>query len=651
MSLSLKVLGGFAVHDGTGASLALPTRKAGALLGYLAFHANQPQPRQKLTALFWSRSSEKQARHSLNQSLVAIRKLGGESGMPLITTKGDYVWLDDENIEIDVVHFRSLLDENSTDAAALYRGPLLEGLTSPDPAFDEWLIAARAELHNQACMALENAAKQSERQGRADAAIELTKKLISFEPLHEEGHRLLMRLLWQTGDRTGALRQYRVLADSLERELQVEPDMATRLLFENIRHNVGAPTKSNQTSAMPVASTSSNIPVIAVLPFDTFDGDAQTNNLANGLLEDLITALSKTRNLSVLPRHAVTIYKGQLANYRQAAAALAARYVLTGSVRISADRLRCSVQLIDASEGRHIWTERYDRPIDDTFAVLDEIVHQILIELQVHLTTGDSIRVASRGTRNLDAWLLYVQGHAEGNKFTREAVIRARELFEAAHRADPDWSGPLAMIAWTHLLEAQRDWSALREDSIRVGKDLCEQAIAMEPSNPLGYRTLNGFLFLLGDYEGGIAVAEKSAMLAPNDALTLASFAYKLFLVDEIDWALEVFERARRICPILPEYQIRRYGLLLQLAGQAERAVEILEGLTRSAPDFLYGHVQLAAAYAELGRLDAARSCIGTVLKQDPSFNTTLYLKTLPFKNRPRLEWLHGLLTETGLPE
>jgi len=630
--------------------MSLLTRKARALLGYLAVHANRPQPRQRLATLLWSNHGDRQARHSLNQSLVAIRKLGQKSGAAVLGANGDYVWLAGENIDIDVVLFRSLLGQSSSEAVRMYQGPLLEGLECTEPNFEEWLLPTRAELHEQACMALENSAKDAAGRGRMSAAVELARKLISFDPLREEGHRLLMRLLWDSGDRTGAVRQYKTCVELLEQELQIEPDEATRGLFGEIAQDTRPDKGGGRRFKNPNVSLDAYHPSIAVLPFKIFGPDVESGWLADGLTEDLIIALSKIRNLSVVPRQAVKANLGDEVDYPHVAKLLGVRNVLTGSVRRGTDRLRCAVQLVDTSKGRHIWAERYDRPIDDVFAVSDDIVRQILIELQVRLTAGESARVASRGTDNLEAWLLLVQGHAEGNKFTREGVIRARELIGAAQQIDPNWSAPYALLAWTHLLEAQRDWSPSRDESIRVGMELADRAISIDPEYPWGYRTLNGFLFLRGEYEKGIELAERAAEIAPQDSLTLASLAYKLFLVDEIDRALETFERARRICPFLPEYQLRRYGLLLQLAGQVGRAIEVLEGLVRSAPDFLYGHAQLAAAYAHAKRLDAARSCARTVLAQDPGFTVSLYLKTLPFRNESRLTWLRGLLLDAGLP-
>ena len=649
MSLSLKLLGEFAVRDGSGAALSLPTRKTRALLGYLAVHADRPQPRERLMALLWSERGERQARQSLNQALLSIRKLGGPDGETLLDSDGERVTLRGEALEIDVGRLRSLVKDDPAEAAALYDGPFLDGLSVPDPSFEDWLLSMRSELHALVCDALANAANSSE---NTQEAIDCAKRLVSLDPLREEGHRLLMRLLREIGDRVGALRQYQACAQALRRELRTEPDPATRALFDEIRR--GTDLRDDYVSHQPVFDSSlppSEKPSIAVLPFENLGGNPQALHLAEGLMEDLITALAKLHQLFVVPRQYTAVYKDQKANVEHVAGALRVRYLLTGSIRMAGNQMRCSVQFIDTVRGHQVWGERYDRPVDDVFAVSDEIIRQILIELQVRLTAGESARVVSRGTRNLEAWLLFVQGYSEGLKFTREGVARARELLEASHHADPDWARAVAAIGWTHLHHAENGWSASREESIRLGIALTEKAIAMDPAEPLGYMALGRLHVLLGDHETGLKLSEKAASLAPNDHLAVAGLAIRFIWLEEFDRALELFERARRICPLLPEQFLRRYGLTLHLVGEPKRAAQVLEDLAQSSPAFIYGHVQLAVAYADIGQLEHARNSIRTALKLNPGFTISKFLKTHHFTNRSRLDWLRELLVKAGLPE
>jgi hypothetical protein len=148
---------------------------------------------------------------------------------------------------------------------------------------------------------------------------------------------------------------------------------------------------------------------------------------------------------------------------------LGIQYVLEGSVQKAGDKLRITVQLVDALVGRHLWADRFDRKAKDIFALQDDIVKNVIVELQVELTQGAAARVAGRGTDSLDAWLLRIEAQGEFIKFTREGMIRARELYEAAHQADPNWSRPVAGLVSVDWYEAKQGWSTSREESIQSG--------------------------------------------------------------------------------------------------------------------------------------------------------------------------------------
>ena len=647
MSLSLKLLGEFALRDGSGAMLSLPTRKTRALLAYLTVNAGRPQPRERLMALLWSDRGERQARQSLNQALQAIRRLG-KDGKPLLDSDGERVTLSGAVVDCDVQRLRALAKTQPAEAAALYGGPFLDGLSIPDPAFEEWLNSTRSGLHALACDALEAAANMSD---DAESALRCARHLVTLDPLREEAHRRLMQLLYQSGDRAGALRQYQSCAEVLKRELDVEPDAATQALYAEIRRGVDADAKPGSPREVAQAPLLLEKPSIAVLPFDVIGGDARTSDLADGLLEDLITALAKVRELLVIDRHSTEIFKGRPLNVRDVARPLGVRYVLAGSIRTAGDRMRCSVQLIDAVDGHHLWVERYDRPIEDVFALQDEIVWHILVELQVRLTEGDGARIASRGTRNLEAWLLRVQGAGELGRITREGSIHARGLFEAAHKADPDWARPLAGIAATHYYDARYGWSSSHDKTIAAGIDYAERAIAMDPDEPFGYVVLSRLYTLLRKYDDALRVAKKAATIAPNDQLAIGSLAAQFMYMDEIDEALRISERMVRLGPNPHIALERTRGLTLMLAGRNDQAIEVFEKLVRREPKWRDGHILLAAACANAGRLDHARTVTRKILEQEPACTASDYVSVHVFRNLERTEWLRDLLIQAGLPE
>ncbi len=651
MSLSLKVLGEFSVRDGSGAVLSLPTRKTRALLGYLAVNAGRAQPRERLMALLWSDRGESQARRSLNQALLAIRRLGNREDITLLDSDGERVTLRGDALESDIGRFRTLLDDDPAAAAALYDAPFLDGLSVPDPAFEEWLRTTRLELHGLACGALDQAADAAAEAGDLKNALKHAARLVSLDPLREAAQRRLMRLLYRSDDRAGALRQYQAFVDVLNRELQVEPDVATRTLFAEIRRDTGSEAKTNPSSATPDTPPFPGKPSIAVLPFENLGNNSKFDHLADGLVDDLISTLARMQNLIVASRHSTAVYKGRAVGVQQIARELGVRYVLEGSIRTSGGMLRCAVQLVDTTSGRHTWAERYDRPIDDIFALQDDIVRCILIELRVKLADGDHARITATGTRNLNAWLLRMEAFDELGKVTREATIHARELLEEAHRADPNWFVPYAGIAFCHLFEARYGWSVSREESIRLGIALADRVIEMSPQDALGYIALKGMNVLLGNYDKALNLIEKAVSLEPNNYIALGNLASQHLWMNECKKSVEVYERAIRLTPIFRKIMLRGYGLALLLADRTDRAVDVLERLVQRDAEWLEAKALLAAAYVGNGQPDAAQTTTKRILEQDPNYTAFRCLGTFSFRDREPVERIRNLMIESGLPE
>ena len=211
------------------------------------------------------------------------------------------------------------------------------------------------------------------------------------------------------------------------------------------------------TRSLP--SAPSDKPSIAVLPFQNMSGDPEQEFFADGLVEDIITTLSKLAGLTVIARNSSFAYKGRAVDLREVGKQLGVRYLLEGSVRRAGDRIRVTAQLIDAQTGSHLWAERYDRPLDDIFAVQDEITLVIATEMQVKLTEGEQARLRYTTTSNVEAWSLWVQGRS----FATQAVSkdnwgRALALWQKALALDPASSPLNAAVGWVHIADARFGW-------------------------------------------------------------------------------------------------------------------------------------------------------------------------------------------------
>jgi class 3 adenylate cyclase len=249
--LTLTLLGGFRAHLDPGAPLAFPTRKAQALLCYLAMPSGQAHPRDKLASLLWGDTLETTARTSLRQTLYSLRRsLGGADGEPL-HADGNVVSLDPGSVTLDVVEFEQRVHEGTpaalAEAAALYRGNLLEGLTVQESPFEDWLLGERERLHEMALGAQGRLLAHYRAVGSTEAAMQSALRLLTLDPLQEPAHRALMQLYVETGRRSAALRQYQVCATTLRREFKTEPEKETTALYEEILRGRALP--------VPVAET------------------------------------------------------------------------------------------------------------------------------------------------------------------------------------------------------------------------------------------------------------------------------------------------------------------------------------------------------------------------------------------------------------
>jgi len=392
-------------------------------------------------------------------------------------------------------------------------------------------------------------------------------------------------------------------------------------------------------------------PSIAVLPFKNLSGDEKDGLIAKGLTEDIITALSKIQELFVIASASSFAYEGKTVTIRQVSEDLGVRYILDGSIQRSKDRLRFTVRLVDAVAGNQMWADRFDRTIEDLFVLQDDIVRRILVELQVRLTEGEHARIYSRKTQNLDAWLLFVQANHEGFKFTRTGMSRARELYEAARKIDPNWAQPLEGLSWTYWYEARMGWTEDREEWMRKGIELAEKAVEWAPEEPGGYKALGNLALSKRDYDQAIAYREKALNLAPNDFTSLWGLGGVLYKAGEPERAINILKRAMRLNPSKMVALLWTMADAQVVAGQYGDAIITSNEAASRQPDSMYPHIFLAAAYSAVGRQEEARTEADKVLKINPKFTVSAWMKSRLLKNPTDTERYANILVKAGLPE
>lgn len=675
-ALEIKLFGAFEARLQTGERLALKGRKAQALLARLALKPGVPCARETLMALLWSARGDEQARASLRQALAELRRACKAAGAAPLLVARDAVTLDPEAVSSDVAAFERALAEGAPDALArateLYAGPLLAGFASPDPAFDEWLRDERARLSELAGEALGRLLRRRAEAGETGAAIATARSLLALDPLHESVHRTLMELYAATGERTLALKQFQACSEVLRAELGVEPEAETRRLRERILavqdtrsdggSDLGSETEGEAASraGAPTGADGGPLPLpdkpsIAVLPLTNMSGDAEQDYFGDGITEDIITELSRFGELFVIARNSCFAYKGRSVKVQEIGRDLGVQYVLEGSVRKASDRVRISVQLVEAASGTHVWAERYDRQLEDLFAVQDEVVQTIVGTLVGRIEHYDAQRAKRAQTRNLRAYDYAIQGRQHYYRFSREANLKARALIEKALALDPEYGAAISALAETHWMDWWTGWVVAPGESFGQYITLSHRLLALDDNYFRAQYGMGWVYAVSRDYERARYHFDRAAALTPHDANVRMEQGLYAMLDGRHDEATVRVQEASRLNPF------GRYnyalGLILFAARRYDEAIAAFSA-TRGA--FPQVHAMLAAAYAQAGRPDEARAAAATyarVAREEMEVAEAksgvgwsgFFAERLPFRKDPDLAHLVDGLAKAGL--
>jgi adenylate cyclase len=421
------------------------------------------------------------------------------------------------------------------------------------------------------------------------------------------------------------------------------------LLWLNVREPA-----VEQASVARMAFPLPDKPSVAVLPFDNLSGDPGRDHVADGLTEDIITALSQVSSLFVIARNSTFVYKGQAVNVQRVAEELGVRYVLEGSVRTSGDQVRITAQLIDALTGSHLWAERYDRQMTDLFALQDEITEHIVTALQIKLTAGEQMRVHRKHTRSLEAWNHLGRGVELFHRLNGIDNAAARHWFEKAIEADDGYALAYAMIAWTHWLDAFHGWSDDREGSFARASALAEKARALDDALPDVYALQGGIHLFKREYDEAVEAAEKAVALNPNHANNRALLAMILHNADRPAEAIRAYKTAMRLSPYYPSWYLEDLGFTYLNAERPEDALLAFEKYLDRGPDHAHAahaHLGRAIAYDALGQEAEARAEVAKAVEADPGISLTDFAKLTLNKDEAGMDKGLARLRRLGLPE
>lgn len=398
-------------------------------------------------------------------------------------------------------------------------------------------------------------------------------------------------------------------------------------------------------------------PSIVVLPFTNMSDDPTQEHFSDGITEDITTDLSRLSSLFVIARNSAFTYKGKATKVQDISRELGVRYVLEGSMRKSDNQIRVTAQLIDATTGGHLWSERYDRPLQDIFALQDDIRQKIVFALKVKLTSEEQARFTSAPTNNLEAYDYYLRGREAGDRAflesKKEASEQARQMYEKAIELDPQYAAAYARQGLTHWRAFFFRWAQDPAQSLGRALESAQRAVALDDALPQAHSLL-GFVYLYQrQHELALAEIERAIVLNPNDALNYQTLGIALVFAGRLDAGVKALEQAMRLDPRNPTIYLINLGHAYRSAGQCEKAIIPIKQALSLNPAIIPARANLAVCYVELGREEEARAEAAEVLRRNPSFSVEAVWRkeNQPFKDDPTpiLERTYAAARKAGL--
>jgi adenylate cyclase len=408
-----------------------------------------------------------------------------------------------------------------------------------------------------------------------------------------------------------------------------------------------AVNRSNAANPTP----SVGAPSIAVLPFANMSGDPEQEYFSDGISEDVITDLSKIAGLMVIARNSSFTYKGRSVDIREVGRDLGVRSVLEGSIRRAGNRVRITAQLIDATNGAHLWADRYDRDLTDIFAVQDDVTRRIVDALKVTLSPAEKARLGDSGTPNIDAYDCYLRGREllALNPKNRERFEQSIKLFMRALELDPSYSQAYASLSLAYNLDYQNRWSDDPDNSLQLAKHNAEKAIEKDPNEPFARQVAAWASMFDKDLDRAKSEADIALSLNPNSSGAYASLGSIQTYSGRPLEAIPALERATRLDPAFRPGHLHFLGMAYLLAGKYETAAALLRERILLVPGTDFSRVLLAAALGHLNEVDEARRIWHELNEINPKYSFKEHFARQPFKREEDIQRIADGLLKAGL--
>jgi adenylate cyclase len=396
-------------------------------------------------------------------------------------------------------------------------------------------------------------------------------------------------------------------------------------------------------------------PSIAVLPFQNMSGDPEQEYFADGMVEDIISGLSRIGWLFVIARNSSFTYKGKMVDVKQVGRELGVRYVLEGSVRKAGPRVRITGQLIDATTGGHIWADRFEGALEDVFDLQDRVTASVVGAIEPRLQRAEIERAGRKPTASLDAYDYFLRGMASFHLFTRDSLLEAGRLFQRATELDPNYATPYGMAAWCVQLSKTNGWLADREREIADGVRLARRAAALGKDDPTAlWSGGHSLAYLAGEVESGAAHIDRALVLNPNLAAAWSASGWLRIYLGEPANAIERFERAMRLSPLDPFTYFGCTGIALAhvFADHYDEAASWGTKASHEQPNWATSLRVAAIACALSDRMVEAREAMARLREIDPALRlSNLERVAPPFRRPVDLARFTEGLRKAGLPQ
>jgi TolB-like protein/DNA-binding SARP family transcriptional activator len=603
----------------TDGSVDLPNKKLAALLAYLACTASERQSRAKLATLLWGSHFETQAQQNLRQALYRLRRSLGDD---VLMGDGDEVWLAPDVVDCDVARLEALIREDSrsslADAIDLYKGRLLADVAITEEAWADWLAGERQRLEDLALDALVRLGEIELAAGHADKALETAHRALAINNLREDAHRLIIQALAAAGRKAEALKHYQDVVALLKRELNTEPDVATRLLVAGLRSTqpsgqpaaageIAEPTPSAPLA--PVAVAVAEKPSIAVLPFRNMSGDPEQDYFADGVTEDIITALSRFRELAVMARGSSFAFKGKGLTGRQIAQQLSVLYLLNGSIRKADNRIRVSADLTNTESEVEVWSDRYDRNLVHIFDLQDDISASVAAVVDPAIRSAEIERARRKPPANLSAYDLYLRAlpHLWGG--TSDDLRKAIEFLRQSLKLDETRAPTLAALAWGLVMTSPLGGNGSPETKMEA-LGVARRAVEQDGTDAFAQAVYGFTLFgPIDQNDQGRIHSKEAVRLNPSSAFAWGTLGMSGAMGGEYENAIECLNRALALSPYDNMQWMWMTGLTASdfALGRHEEGIAWARKSVQHNPKNGMGYRMLAANLVAAGRVAEGR--------------------------------------------